>query len=561
MNTMNLLNKKYEYHFILLMFFFLIIWFKLFSISNLASPDYYKYFYISEHLFSGHLDLRNIPPLFPLLLGLSGRFLSIISGISDPFIVGTKIISLISSIGVITINFLFIKKLFNTIPAFLASVLLVSSPFFLKFAATPITDMLFLFLVCYSFYFMFLNKKRGSILLVLTAIMTRFEGVLLIGSYFINFIDLKIKKRINFLIYSLLSLAALTLFYLKFGMRFVKKIEYIISSGSYLNFIKHPERVYSLLMKNILFFYRGDIFGFKGGIIFLSLSALFLFGIKTLFRLNRKFTWALIFYMVVFTISKGYISGVGNVFNPESQARRMLSLIYLFWFVSMIGFLKLLEKLKKIKSEKNRLLISSVMFIGIILIVISLPLPDKKIIFLSVVLILLLIVIGSVRGRGFLQIKKIFSITIVFLLLLSIYDYGFNKTYNYVGSLPNRGAFVISQWADANLEAGEKLAVYSTIPMVKYYIKKDILMVKPYTKIEDIYRKRNLLASYIAKKIKINKIKYIATDVYMNMIDNPWLVAVKLMFFKSARRGSNIFKLHKRLFYKGLPVAVILKLK
>jgi len=555
-------SLNYQKFLLILILLFLIgNWFFFQSVSQLAPPDYYKYFYISEHLFSGHLDLRNIPPLFPLLLGLSGWLLSIIPGISDPFIVGTKIVSLISSIGVITVNFLFFKKLFNTISAFLVSVFLISSPFFLKFAATPITDMLFLFSVIYSFYFMFFKKNKRSMLLVITAIMVRFEGVLLIGSYFISFIDLKIKKRINFLIYTLLSLGVLTLFYLKFGMRFVKKIEYIISSGSYLNFIKHPERVYSLLMKNIFFFYRGDIFSFKGWIIFLSLLALFLFGLKILFRLNRKFAWSLIFYMVVFTISKGYISGVGNVFNPESQARRMLSLIYLFWLVSMIGFVKLLEKLKKIESEKNKLLISLVLFAGIIIIIVSLPLPGKKMIFLSVVLILLFIVIGLFRKIGFLQTKKFFLITAVFLLLLSIYDYSFKKTYNYVESLPNRGAFVISQWADANLKAGEKLAVYSIAKMVKYYLKKNIVLIKLYTKVEKIYRNRDLLAPYIVKKIKKNKIKYIATDVYMNTIDNPWLMAVKLMFFKSARRGSNIFKLHKRLFYKGLPVAFIFKLK
>lgn len=555
------LNIRADYLLILILIFFVFQnWINLINISNLAPPDFYKYYLLSEHLFSGHFALRKIPPVFPFLLGSYGRLFSVIPGISDPFIFGTRVISLISSMGVVFITFLFIKKIFNSIAAFVVSLALIASPFFLKFSTLPLTDMLFLFFVACSFYFIYSNKKWLSVLFITSALFTRYEGVLLLISYSINYFSFKTKKYIQLIIFFFLSLTVLFLFYINFGERLLKKINYIFASGSYLNFFRYPGRIVSLLMKNIVFFFNGSIDSVAGWIIILSLIFLFFYGLKTLFSLNKRFTWSLLFYLIVFTISKGYISGVWNVFNAESQARRMLSVIYIFWVITMLGMVKFVEKIKELPNNKIKNLIKFAILILLVLIVSMSPFPEKRAILISLILIFPVIFIIFYKIKMG-KIEKTITAALLFVSFVSIFNYGYKKTYSYVKSLPNKGAFVLSQWADANIDTGEKLAVYSLVPMLKYYMKKDVFLIKPYTRIERIYRYRDLLAPFLAKKLKNMKVKYIATDFYMNIIDTPWLVAIKLMFFKSAKKGSDFFELHKRLFYKGAPVAMIFKLK
>lgn len=554
------MKKKYRLNsnFILLIPLFIFVffnWYFLSGLTSLAPPDYYKYYNFSEKLFSADFANFTVPPLFPFLLGSIGNILLLFLNGIDTFIIGGKIISLLASLGIVYFSYKFFRK-FAGKYSVLITFSLVLFPFFLKFMSLPLTDILYLFFVVTSFYYFSEKKIYRSAFNVILAILTRYEAILIVFSLIINFLKIKTKNLKTLIPIGMIILSGISV-YLIYSKRFIKKIEFIIANKSYLFFFLNPVKLASLFYLNILFFIPGNIPVFIKIILFLILFWFLIYGYFYLFKVNKKFMLSLLFYQVFFIISKGYIVGVGNVFVPGNQARRMLSVIFIFWLVSIIGFVNFLKKVRNYFSDRFLLIVKFFsLFIVLVLVLYNFSLI-KELPFVLITLFILGIIFTLYRS-DILKSKKIIGISIILLLFLSMYSKSYNDSNKFIISLPNKGAYMISKWINANMDKNEKLLSYSSNQTVRYYLKKKVLIYKILLRDEKIHRYYSVLRKKLWEKLKNKKIKYLAFDLYMNPTDSPYEVAIKRMFYRY-RREKDHFKLKRLLFYKGRAVATILE--
>ncbi|MEN8154851.1 MAG: hypothetical protein ABFR75_12600 [Acidobacteriota bacterium] len=550
--------KKYrinsDYFILFTLFLFVLVnWFFLSGISSLAPPDYYKYFRFSEKLFSADFTKFSVPPLFPFLLGSIGNILLLFKSSIDAFILGGKIISLLASMGIIYFVFKFFQKFIGEYSA-VATFSLVLFPFFMKFSSLPITDIFYLFFVIASFYYFFENKIYRSTFAVILAVLTRYEGILLLFSMTINFLKVKM-KNLKVLIFTILALLTTITFYLISSNRIIKKIEFIIAKKSYLFFLINPVKLATLFYLNILFFIPDKTPASIKVTLFFILLGFLVNGYKYLFKLNKRFMFSLLFYQVFFIISKGYIAGAGNVFNPGNQARRMLSVIFIFWFVSVIGFVKFIKWVRAKFSGRFLFILKFLSFFIALVLVMNNVILIKKLPYILTTLFFLTIIFLLLKYN--LKKNFIFITTVIFLFL-SMYSVGYNDSEKFVKSLPNKGAYMIATWANSNLERGDKLLSYSSNQTVRYYLKNKIILLRIFIKDKKIYRNYKVLRKKLWEKLKKKGIKYLVYDLYLNAVDYPFEVAIKRMFYRY-RRQTDYFKLKKRLYYKGKIVATIME--
>ena len=232
-------NERIMLFFIYLFTF--VNWLLLTLVEKIAPPDFYKIYEVSEKLFSGNLNIGIIPPLYPLLMYPLGKFIALFIEPAEAFIIAGKIISLAAGLGVIHLTYLFLKKITGKF-AILGILFFVISPWYLKLLAFPITNMLYLFFVTATFY-AFLSKSSPwwAVMTIAAGALTRFEGVLLVFSGFVNYFKSK-KKFFYIILASIPPLAGLMLFFNTFVSRFFAHFkDIILPQKSYLFiFLHHP---------------------------------------------------------------------------------------------------------------------------------------------------------------------------------------------------------------------------------------------------------------------------------------------------------------------------------
>jgi len=530
----------------------------LFGVTKLAPPDYYKYFFVAENLFKGNLHSIFIPPIFPSLLFGIGTFIKLFLSTSDAFILAGKLMSLLSGIGIVLFSYKILGKTTKKF-AMLGTLFIVVSPFYLQYLVFPITDMLYLLFVLASFYFLYVKKSIYSLISVLLGALTRYEGILLVLSYIINFIRFRKKELIKYLVVVGVISPGIFLFYFKFGKRFVNKIEYIIDSKVYLYFIHNPKQLISIIYSSILYFIPNEFPKFIHWAFAYLLILLFFIGIYKLLKHNIQLGLAVLFYEIAFVIAKGYIFTV-NKFNlpAEHHIRRFLSFIFIFYIVALLGLYELILFIKEKTNKKSFFCLRILIYISLAYIIFYKYLIAYKIFLVSILFILPIIILFYKKLR-IIRIEKILSGFLLFLFFTNIYLISFKKAYRYVYSGPNKGAYVIAKWINnKSYIKSQTIAVFSSTKQVQYYLKKRVKMIYFIPKDETIYKNRDKLYKYLLHKIKKNKIKYIAFDGYINPIDRPGEAALKKILFDISKKGK-CFKIKKILTYNRNYAATVLK--
>ncbi|MCK4888448.1 MAG: hypothetical protein KAS97_00875, partial [Candidatus Aminicenantes bacterium] len=434
---------------ILFFLFVFINWLYLSGISPLAPPDYYYYYSVSENIFSLGPDISWVPPFFPFLLSVFGNFLSVFVEKTDFFIIAGKLISFLASSGIVYFVYKLFKKIIGEFSG-PATLLLVISPFYLKYISLPITDILFLFLIISTFYFLFEGNQNFSLFLSTLALLTRYEAIILVIPVILHAYRAKIKTLKVIIVLTFIILSSITA-YLLFSERITNKIIFIFSNGSFLYFISNPVKLASLFYVNILFFIPGDIPVVIKIFLFLMIFGFFVYGYIILFKKNKEFTLGLLFFQVVFIISKGYISGIGQVFNAVSQTRRMLPIVFIFWFVLIAGVFSFFKGIKyrfpvKLNLAVKLFILSFVLIIGFV------NLQEIKKIPIFLVLPFIFLVFITLYISGFQQKRRAVEFIVLALLFITIYSKSLNDSYNYIVSVPNKGAYMIAKWTNANLD-------------------------------------------------------------------------------------------------------------
>ncbi|MCP5054004.1 MAG: hypothetical protein GY940_42945, partial [bacterium] len=348
--------------------FTFINWLLLSLAERLGPPDVYKLYGVAEKLFAGNFKIGIVPPLLPMIQYPLAKALSLVAGPTEAFVLAGRLISLAAGLGVIWFSYLLLKK-FTGKYAVLGIVFLVISPWYLKLLSFPITDMLYLFFVTASFY-AFLGKEkkswRRSALAVFAGVLTRFEGVLLILSAFLNYFKFK-KKNIYLVLAAIPAGGLMLLFFSLFADRFFAHFtDIILAQKSYLYIFQHPMDFLNVIYGNILFFIPYSYPYIVKLILLLAVLALFGYGIYRLFKIERNFALAVIAYEVLFLVAKGYV----DTTRPDIEFRRIFSGLWIFYLICFIGGYFFLAKIYTRGKIKTTVFVTG----GVLLLVLSVSL-------------------------------------------------------------------------------------------------------------------------------------------------------------------------------------------
>jgi len=533
--------------FIPLGLFVIFNWLLMTGSDKLACNDFYPYYFAQVKLFSGNIQLEFITPLFPLLLGLSGRLISLLSLNTDTYILGGQIVSLFSGFGVLFFSFRLLDKLAGKMAYFFTLVLAIS-PFFLKVLSTAQTDMLYLFFVTAFFYTLSLETSKLSIPYLLGGALTRFEGVLLLGSYFIHYITAQ-KKYWKALLISSVPLGVVLVFIFNaFAVRMIDKVFLIFDNKLFLFYFQHPGELGHLLYGNLLYFLSPQLPGLYKWSLFWCLMVFFLVGMYRLLKNKLPLALALIFYQIIFLLSKGYTRNL----NPEREFRRWLSFIWIFYVVAVVGLYFLLKKVKQYSWGPGAVI--AVVLVSMIIIFVFLPFAKSKALWAA--LLLLVPLIYSIRL--FRPGRYVFvSLLLVMAVFLSgVYADSLRRTQYYLNSDSNAGSYMISNWLNGQ-PVEDEILVYSHWYMMNYYTHEGKMRGLIYFPEKEIYENRERLLKEFMKEAKRRKVKYIAFDDYWFADKGDAVNSVNKLLHEE-RDKNTYFRVKKHLFYKGRWVAAIM---
>jgi hypothetical protein len=542
----------------LILLFTIINWLLLTLAEKLAPPDFYRLYEMGEKLFSGDLNIGVALPLFPLLLYPLGKLAGIFIESTEAFVISGRIISLSAGIGVLYFSYLFLKKIVGKF-AVLGILFFVISPWYLKLLAFPITDMLYLFFVTSAFY-AFLNKSSPgwSILSVVGGVLTRFEGVLLIFSGFINYF--KFKKRY---FYTLLACIPLLLgvlfFFATFTPRFFAHFrDIILPQKSYLFIFQHPLEFLNVIYGNILFFVPDSYHDVLQMSLLLVVLACFIYGIYRLFKIERNVTIAIAVYELLFLAAKGYI----DAGDPEREFRRVFSGLWIFYVISFIGCYFLLKKINQNKLLRNTILIIG----GVLLTVIAFCQGIINVPTIFPALLVLPPLLYTLKDLSIGKNPKYLSVFILLVFALQIYHTSFKKSENYVVSYAHKAAFAAAQWLNlARLKQEATVLYYTNKIMLDYYLEKELTKKKKIQLVHFTIPMRNtpenreLFINSFFEKLKKNNVDYIIFDDYV--VPKPEFLAVNdvhQMLFDE-KENPKYFRIKKYLPFKGKNVGYVLK--
>jgi hypothetical protein len=539
-----------DYFFLgVLSLFIFINWILMIRQDILACNDYYQYYLAQEKLFSGNLNLEFIPPLFPFLLGLSGRFIKLFGGTVDHFILGGQIISLFSGFGVLFFSYKLLKKYAPGF-AIIGTIFLSVSPFFLKLISTAQTDMLYLCFTAALFYFFSQEKKTIHTIVFTTAgLLTRFEGVLLVGSCLLNTIDLK-KKSWKYLLLSAIPAGfILYLSFDRFAHRLIDKIALIISKQYFFYYFSHPGELVHLLYGNFLYFVPHKSPPPVKWFLLYILLGLFFTGCYYLYKTKKKWLLSASFYLFFFIIAKGYTLNL----NPEMEFRRWLSFIWLFFIIVLAGICFLWQKIK----EREKINIPVKMAFALFCLqVLFLPVIKGTSTGIALLLLLPALLYGvkkTAARMGKYEFAGWFLLLVIFFS--QVYYDGLKRTFFYLDRDSNAGSYMVANWLNGR-PAKEKILVYAFTPMYRYYVEKGKIRGAITIAKKEIYNDREKLTIEFMKRLKKQKIKYIAFDGYRSPAYKA-RNAIKDFLYTERDKGI-YFKIKKHLYYKGKYVASVL---
>ena len=434
------------------------------------------------------------------------------------------------------------------------------SPFFLKFVTLPLTDMLFLASVLASLYYFESRSIPKSVAAISFAMLTRFEGVLLLMTGIVNYLKLKGRHAgITVFLFFVLFCDLLYLFF-RFASRLIKYIDAVSASKSYLYFFNHPLKILQIIYGNLLYFMPRSFPEWAKWALFFFLLLFFVAGLVSLFKANWRFSTSLVFYMLVFIIAKGYVVEVGQ---DLLHTRRLLSFLFLFVMVALVGLHYLFEKLKNAGQGTIFLVLRWGVFAGLAFIILYLPFPRWRI-FLPLALSLpALGLVITRKGSGMRLYEKLVAVALIFVFLGTLNLSSMRMTHRYVIAKPNSGGYAIAKWLNRQFKQTNKrpkILVYSAPEMVEYYLDYDIdlAFVRMRNKRKDENDRVYWREFFI--RLKQAGVRFVITDDYMEGKFNPEDRTIKEMLRHEASKG-RFFKAVEILRHNNRNVGAVLKPK
>jgi hypothetical protein len=544
----------------LIFLFTFINWLLLTLAEKLGPPDVYKLYSVAEKLFAGNFKIGIVPPLFPLVQYPLAKVLVVLAGPTEAFVLAGRIISLAAGMGALWFSYLVLKKWTGKF-AVLGITFLAISPWFLKMLSFPITDMLYLFFVSAAFYSFLPNKSTGwgmSVLAIGGGVLTRFEGVLLILSGFLNYF--KFKKKYFYIILVVIPVMALLLFlFSTFADRFFAHLrDIILAQKSYLFIFQHPMDFLNMIYGNILFFIPFSYPYFVKLVLLLAVIALFCYGAYRLFKMHRNFTLAVLVYELLFLVAKGYV----DTTKPEIEFRRLFSGLWIFYLICFVGGYFFIKKVGSVLPLKRGVFVTGLL----LMIALSISLEPAQPVLILIALPTVPVILLTLKDLQEIRPLKYPAILILLVFLVQVFSFSFVISRNYVASMAPKASFTAAQWLNiARIKPNATILSYTDNLMMDFYLDKQLLDSKniiwetftiplrfsPETK-------EHYMRAFF-KEIRERNVDYIISDNYVVPKEEFWHVnQAKRMLFEE-RENKNYFRVKKYLFYKGENVGYILK--
>lgn len=463
-----------------------------------------------------------------------------------------------AGLGVLFFTYLFLKKIVNKL-AILGVLFLVLSPWFLKLIAFPVTDMLYLLFVSAAFYF-FLNKSHWaySVSSVLLGVLTRFEGVLLVLSGFINFFQLR-KRFFILLAWAAIPGLGILLFFRKFVPRFFAFFkDIVLAQKTYLYIFQNPLDFLNVIYGNVLFFIPYSYPDWLKWGFFIIILILFGYGAFRLYKIDKRLSLVLLVYEFFFFIAKGHI----NTSRPDIEFRRVFSGLWIFYLLTFIGGYFLAKEINKFNIPKKMVFSGCCLFM--ITICFSIGSWDTK--FLLLMSLVILPLEFSLREFHSKRMARYFLLLLIFVFSLQIFQTSYIKSREYVDSMANKGAFAAAQWLNlARLNEESVVLSYVNNQMLDYYQDMTQHGLQKVNIIHFTIPPRNtpenkiLFMDTFFAELKKHKVDYILFDDYV--VQQPEFLGINdvhRMLYEE-KENPNYFRIKKYLVYKGKSVGYVLK--
>jgi len=545
---------------LLIYLFTFICWLLLNLAEKLGPPDVYKLYSVAEKLFSGDFKIGIVPPLFPLIQYPLSKLLCLFMEPMDAFVAAGRLISLSAGMGVISFTYLFLKRFTGKV-ALIGITFLVISPWFLKLLSFPITDMLYLFFVSAAFY-CFLpapkNTWKTAVAFILGGVLTRFEGVLMIISGFLNYF--KFKKKYFYYSLAAIPLTGLVMFFFfMFADRFFAHFrDIILAQKSYLYIFQHPMDFLNVIYGNILFFIPFSYPYFIKLALLIVILALFGYGLYRLFKQHRQLAAALLVYELLFFIAKGYV----DTTRPDIEFRRIFSGLWIFYVLCFLGGYFLLTTLNQHKKLKPLVCGSALLMITAL----ALSLPLIPINLIPVILPLLAVLVILFVSREAPARQKYPPLLLIILFSAQIFNISYQRSTDYVQSMAPKSAYAAAQWVNyARIKPGAVILSYTDNLMMSYYLNQndpDIKNIHWETFTVPLVIDEKTRSAYIKEFFKVlreRKVDYIICDNYVvPKKEFRDLNQAKRLLFEE-HKNTAYFRVKKYLLYKGKNVGYVLK--
>lgn len=523
-------------------------WWQLTACQPLAPPDFYRYHSDSERLWRGEWEGMHLPPLYPLITGSTGRLLALLIPRREAFILGGKILSLLSALGV----FFFFRALVGRViperPALAAATLLVLSPMVMKFTALPLTDLPFLALILGAIAAMFADRRWLAAGLTLAAAGIRFEGLLLL--LLIALLTMPLRRGRWLLWTPILMLASADLLYLsaRYSPRVINYIEQFFI-GRTPTLWDQPLLLLRVLSRNLLFFLPSNwpesVFLAMAAILALMIMA----GIGSAWKVNRRATLLVLLFVAGFVVVKGYILFEGDW---RLHTRRMLPVLALCTALAVLGFWKLVSSLQRFPRFFwiMRLGLPLIFALGLILDPHSWP--------WWVVLILLPVAwycMGVPGPRASGRVVATLALAVIFAATAGS---GFRQAVRVVTAMPNPAAVTVAHWFDSTRseERGRVLLLVNP-HMVRYYLERPATWLEWKTPHWDAKTPLEPYWFRFMRKLHGNRIDKVVIDRYMPATPSREIFSLKSLIWRQWR-DHRLFKSADFLTSNGELHAMIL---
>jgi len=133
----------------------------------------------------------------------------------------------------------------------------------------------------------------------------------------------------------------------------------------------------------------------------------------------------------------------------------------------------------------------------------------------------------------------------------------YKKSSRYAAALPNRGGAAIARWLN-DQEGIKKVLVYSSRPMVRYYLRKKVILSNMKFNIKAVKGKRKFLMRGLLRKLENRNIDRIISDFYLPIKSRPWEAELKKILREEGRKGVFI-EVEDEIGFEGIYAAIVYK--